>query len=116
MEITFVAVQQTEFCSRRFRQNDRPAGGSGAASGVENFADDYVGFERRKCVGLCSVEENRAEICERVVVGSGNRSGGGRGGVRFGGGGGAGVVGGDSVGWGRGGRGLQFLFGVGANS
>jgi len=81
MDITFIAAQQKEFCSRRFRQNDGPPGGSGAASGVENFGDDYVGLESRKGVRFCSVEENRAEICERVVVGSGNRSGGARGGL-----------------------------------
>ena len=55
----------------------------GAARGIENFGDDYVGFEGGEGVGFCSFEEDGTEIGERVVIGRGNGRGGACGRLRF---------------------------------
>jgi len=67
---------------KALQEGPRSPGGSGAASGVENFGNDTL-FQEKRVRRVCSVEENSAEVGERVVIGSGNRSGGASAGLRF---------------------------------
>src|SRR2546430_9028757 len=62
---------------------DGLAGSGRTASGVKDFGDDEIGFERGKWIGFNSFEENRAKIGERIVVRRGDGSGGASGGLSF---------------------------------